>query len=234
MRRAAVIVPVHDEEDRLGACLASVLVAAERAGVATLVVVALDACTDGSAGVVAAAGPSVTALELTARNVGIARRAAADLALRTAGVPADELWLATTDADTVVPPTWLADQLALADAGVEAVAGVVEVLDWAGHAPHVPERFLGRYRSAGGGGGDAVGHPHVHGANLGVRGHAYLAAGGFPALACGEDVALWAALGRAGCTRMATRALTVSTSARTAARAPQGFAADLCELADPA
>ena len=37
-------------------------------------------------------------------------------------------------------------------------------------------------------------HPHVHGAHLGVRGSAYLACGGFPALPVSEDVALVRAL----------------------------------------
>lgn len=38
------------------------------------------------------------------------------------------------------------------------------------------------------------GHPHVHGANLGVGSEPYRAAGGFPALAHGEDRALVATL----------------------------------------
>src|SRR5690606_39684918 len=42
------------------------------------------------------------------------------------------------------------------------------------------------------------GHPHVHGANLGVSAAAYRAVGGFPPLAAHEDQALVAALARDG------------------------------------
>jgi hypothetical protein len=86
--------------------------------------------------------------------------------------PADpaRLWLATTDADTVVPPGWLARQLAHAVAGWDAVAGTVEVTDWSGHAAWVQASFDAAYRVWR----PVQPHPHVHGANLGVRGSAYL------------------------------------------------------------
>jgi hypothetical protein len=70
---------------------------------------------------------------------------------------------------------------------------------------------------------------HVHGANLGVRLSAYLAAGGFPAVRTHEDVHLVEAVRRLG------RSIVVGedpvvTSSRLAARAPDGFAHFLARL----
>ena len=70
----------------------------------------------------------------------------------------------------------------------------------------------------------------MHGANLGFRASAYLAAGGFPALPTAEDRALVAELAAAGARVLRTRALPVTTSARREARAPHGFSRHLAEL----
>jgi hypothetical protein len=70
----------------------------------------------------------------------------------------------------------------------------------------------------------------VHGANLGFSAAAYLRAGGFPDVPTGEDHALVAALEAVGCRVLRTRALTVVTSARREARAPDGFSDYLAEL----
>ncbi|RYY84013.1 MAG: glycosyltransferase family 2 protein, partial [Comamonadaceae bacterium] len=67
------------------------------------------------------------------------------------------------------------------------------------------------------------GHRHVHGANLGVSATAYRRAGGFPALACSEDVALVEALKAMGANIAWSAAPRVSTSARANARARGGF-----------
>jgi len=75
------------------------------------------------------------------------------------------------------------------------------------------------------------GHPHVHGANLGVRGDAYLALGGWPALPTGEDTELARRASSAGHLRIArTAAIPVVTSTRRAGRAPQGFSGYLRDL----
>jgi cellulose synthase/poly-beta-1,6-N-acetylglucosamine synthase-like glycosyltransferase len=70
----------------------------------------------------------------------------------------------------------------------------------------------------------------VHGANLGFRAAAYLRAGGFPDVATGEDRALVTALTATGSRVQYTRALTVTTSARRDARAPDGFGHYLAKL----
>ncbi|MEV5752240.1 glycosyltransferase [Actinoallomurus sp. NPDC052308] len=195
---AGVVVPAHDEERLLPACLRAL-------GDATVVVVA-DACTDRTAAV--ARGHGAMVVEVEARNVGVARAAGVRELLRR-GVS----WVATTDADTLVPPTWLATQLRCAADGWEAVVGTVTVADWTGHPRHRPAAYARHY---------AADSP-VHGANLGFSAAAYRAAGGFPPLATGEDRALVTALERAGRRVLRTRRLPVVTSARRHYRAPYGF-----------
>ena len=72
-------------------------------------------------------------------------------------------------------------------------------------------------------------HRHVHGANVGCRADAYVAAGGFLALSSDEDVALAGAL--AGRRTVRTGAIPVLTSARRVARLHGGFADYLIKLA---
>ena len=102
------------------------------------------------------------------------------------------MWLATTDADTLVPADWLVRHLRHAAAGWDAVVGTVTVTDWADHPPEVPPLFYEHYATARGT------HSHVHGANLGFRAEAYLAAGGFSPSPTAEDHALVDALTAAG------------------------------------
>ena len=227
--RAGVVVPAHDEEELLPACLAALRTAAGAAGVPVRLLVVADACTDATAAVAAAAGAEV--IRIRARNVGAARAAGmARLLRRMEGTnPAAPglatTWLVTTDADTVVPPDWLRRQLGYADQGWDVVLGTVTVTDWAGHPPHAPAVFAARYEFGAGP------HPHVHGANLGIRASAYLAAGGFRPLPTAEDHALLAAATEAGCQVLQAGDITVETSARRQARAPRGFSHALRALA---
>ena len=102
------------------------------------------------------------------------------------------------------------------------------VTDWSEHPPQVPIAFEARYESGG------RRHPHVHGANLGIRASAYLAAGGFTPLRTAEDHALVAAAARAGCSVLRASDIPVRPSARRQARAPLGFGHLLRTLAPPA
>lgn len=78
------------------------------------------------------------------------------------------------------------------------------------------------------------GHPHVHGANFGIRADVYSALGGWQALACGEDDALAARATSASHLRIArTARIPVVTSTRLQARAPDGFSSYLRELVTP-
>jgi glycosyltransferase involved in cell wall biosynthesis len=221
-----VIIPAHNEEASLGGCLQTVLRAADHAGLRSekvVVVVALDACTDGSEDV-AAAFP-VTLLRLQARNVGMARAAAALTLLATG---AD--WLACTDADTVVAEDWLYQQLKLRnEAGADAVCGTISVVDWTPHLARLQvllQRFYASYT-------DVDGHRHIHGANFGVSAQAYRRAGGFQPLGCGEDVDLVKALEASGATIAWSSAPRVVTSARIDSKARGGFGDTLSALSIP-
>ncbi|HEY0717705.1 MAG TPA: glycosyltransferase [Streptosporangiaceae bacterium] len=231
-----VVVPAHDEEELLPACLAALaaavtVAAAERPGLRVRIVVAADACTDGTIAVARRAGALV--VPLTVRNVGMARAAGLAELLRPGTTawsgPAPgpgALWLATTDADSMVPAHWLSDQLGYADAGWDAVVGTVTVADWAGHADSTVQEFARRY------GTWQDWHPHVHGANLGFTAAAYQAAGGFPPLRTGEDHALVASVQAHGFRLLRSAAVSVVTSARVRYRAPAGFGSDLATLND--
>jgi cellulose synthase/poly-beta-1,6-N-acetylglucosamine synthase-like glycosyltransferase len=232
IEHVAVVVPARDEERLLPLCLASVLVAA--AGLQALasgplrrpgsvdVVLALDSCTDGSPEV--ARRFPVRVVELGAGSVGAARRAGARTALRAAtaaAAPFSATWLACTDADTTVSPDWLVRHVAAADAGADAVLGTVEPDAAEDSALARAWPRLHHLRE---------GHPHVHGANLGVRADAYLAVGGFGDRAVDEDVELVARLRRAGRTCVATDRVRVRTSSRRAGRVPHGFSSYLAAL----
>lgn len=227
-----IAVPAHDEEASLGACLAALLLAARNpvlGGEAVAVLVVLDACGDGSRAVVrhnqplfAAAGVALDCIEVDERRVGAARAAGARRLLALGA-----RWLAFTDADTRVSPQWLAAQLAL-DADV--VCGSVAVDDWSPHAERADalrEHFARNYQ-------DRDGHRHIHGANLGVSAAAYLAAGGFEAVPCHEDVLLVRALERTGARFAWSAQPRVFTSARTDARARGGFGDTLLRVLDEA
>lgn len=205
----AVLIPAHNEDALIGACLLSVQAAARHPalhGEAVVVIVALDRCTDATAAIVARAGAH--AVVLSHGNVGLARAAAATCALALGA-----RWLASTDADTRVPADWLVAQLAT---GADAFCGVVVVDDWEDYAPDLVRAFLG----------DAPivdGHPHIHGANMGVSADAYRRCGGFQSLTVSEDVALIEAMAALGLRIARLAQPRVLTSARRLARATGGF-----------
>lgn len=208
-----VAIPAHNEEALLGACLQSVVQAAghvELCGEEARIVVVLDDCTDGSLAI--AQGFPVCIVQTSARSVGAARAIGAEHLLA-----AGARWLAFTDADTEVSPSWLVRQLAL---GTDAVCGSVAVADWSCFADDA-ERMRAHFESTY---VDRDGHRHIHGANIGVSARAYLACGGFPALAQNEDVGLVRALMTSGASIAWSASPRVFTSARRHARATGGFA----------
>ncbi|MFF4651690.1 glycosyltransferase [Streptomyces sp. NPDC001380] len=251
IRAIAVVVPARDEERLLGGCLASVRRAARHprvAGLPVRLVVVADSCQDRTAAIARHAGAEVATIR--ACNVGAARargtdRALAEVLSPSRGPAPDELWLAHTDADTRVPYGWLARQLSYAEQGWDAVVGTVQVLDWSEHPPGTAERFQRQYATPVRPsvetapkptlrGGPRAEHPHVHGANLGVRADAYRSAGGFAALAVGEDHALVAALEALGRPVRRAADLPVITSARRGVRARGGFGDTISALSLPA
>jgi glycosyltransferase involved in cell wall biosynthesis len=156
---------------------------------------------------------------IDARAVGQARSVAAKVALERYTRSLKYCWLANTDADCEVPTSWLADHLAIARMGVDAVAGIVDVDSFAEHNPFAGDRFRLNYHVHADGT-----HPHVHGANMGVRADAYLRAGGWLALETAEDHDLWHRLHQTGHHPLSAAKLQVTTSGRKIGRAPHGFA----------
>ncbi|GHC85024.1 glycosyl transferase [Nocardiopsis terrae] len=224
-----VVVPAHEEAASIVPCLRAVHASLRLCGVAPErrhSVVVADDCTDATAALARREGARV--VEVAHRNVGAARRAGAARALELVRPRAmEDVWLATTDADTLVPVHWLPAQLALARTA-DAVVGTVEVRDWSERPSWLAEHFARTYPLA-----RADGHPHVHGANLGVRASAYLACGGFPELARAEDHALVTALAAGGYRVSRPRDLRVVTSARRASRAAGGFGDCLSRISAP-
>lgn len=217
--RVAVVIPAYHEAAVIGACLDSVAVAADRCPVTVRVIVVADSCRDGTAGIARAAGADV--VEVALRNVGMVR-AVGSLHALAGGTRG--LWLAHTDADSAVPPGWLAGQLAHARGGADVTAGRIRVDEWPDWVPDLRAHHDRRYR---------YGHRHVHGCNLGLSAEAYLRAGGFPPLPVGEDRALVRAADRAGLAVAYPPDITVRTSSRRHARVAEGgFHAYLAALAD--
>lgn len=221
IRWIGVVIPAHNEQVLLPASVAAVQVAAKAAPVPVEILVVLDSCTDGSE---RAAAPAAT-VRVAAHNVGRARRTGFDHALRQRpeAITDSQSWLATTDADTVVPPDWLVRMLNHAAAGWDAVAGTVCVSDWSDQPASVRDAWEADYENHDH-------HRHVHGANLGVRADAYRRVGGVPAVGLAEDALLIAALEAEECRVFRAGDLPVITSARPAGRATGGFATYLRKL----
>lgn len=238
--RVEVVMPAHDEEHHLEQALHALQAAARaladrRPSTAVGITVVLDHCTDGSADIAAraaAADQRFRVLHQAFRNAGASRAAGAAAALgRGRPGPAntymesarlESTWLASTDADSRVPENWLWRQLELADAGWDVVLGSVEP-DSRGMDPEVLRTWRLRHPVE-------ERHPHVYGANLGVRASAYRLAGGFPEVPSSEDRVLVGRLRRRGFAVLATDTTRVVTSGRTSARAPHGFGAYLRTL----
>ncbi len=219
----AVVVPARDEEELLPRCLRSIEHAVSelrrgRRRVTVEVLVVLDGCRDGSATVVAQHGAHALACDLG--RVGAVRHLGVSALLRRHRH--DSTWIACTDADSVVPTHWLAEQLALADSGADVVVGTVEPLGLMGEG--IRAAWWARHDLR-------EGHMHVHGANLGMRASTYVRLGGFAPLALHEDADL---VQRARCDSsvqvIATDRLRVSTSTRSEARCAGGFADYLADL----
>ncbi|MFI1412232.1 glycosyltransferase [Streptomyces sp. NPDC020707] len=239
----AVVVPAHNEERRIAACLRSLRVAAAQvAPLPVVIVVVADACTDATAVLAARGGAHV--VETRGRNVGLARAAGVERALELLADDGRHAWLAMTDADTTVPAAWLTHQVARAAEGHDAVLGTIRLAptitaDALLRARHDAAYFRTRRShgaGAGAGAGGAWEHPHVHGANLGVSAAAYLRVGGFAPLTTGEDRDLAARLTATGHRVARTDRHPVRTAARLRGRAPGGLAdllASLCPTPAP-
>jgi glycosyltransferase involved in cell wall biosynthesis len=221
----AVLIPARNEEVLLGRCLKSVIRAIDSLPLtvrATIVLVS-DCSTDRTGEIgYSLIGGYGSVLHTRAGTVGTARATAASYAVAKTTTPLSNVWLANTDADCMVPPSWLNDQIHYAASGVEAVAGIISVDNFDEHGPEVPARFHSRYSIRADGT-----HPHIHGANLGVRADRYIEIGGWANLKTAEDHDLWGRLRSTDARLLSSAQLRVVTSGRRVGRAPAGFAGAL-------
>ncbi|PTL71429.1 glycosyl transferase [Rathayibacter caricis DSM 15933] len=218
-----VVVPAHDEEERIGGLIASVQASATRLlrshpGLAVRLLIAADGCTDATAERARAAGAEV--LELERCGVGAARSAGIAHALSSAPAPVERIWIANTDADTRVPVDWLLAHVEHAhrhDVLVGTVRPDPDDLEPAMYARwrHTRERE------------QSIGS--IHGANLGVRAGCYLLAGGFGVEPLHEDVRLVERLHAIGARVGATDRGEVVTSGRRDNRVDGGYGGYLHE-----
>jgi cellulose synthase/poly-beta-1,6-N-acetylglucosamine synthase-like glycosyltransferase len=224
IRWVGVVVPARNESELLPGCLERLTVAAGAVDVPVRIVVVLDDCTDDSGRICAQRG--IQTFQICARNVGLARATGFNGLIGHEAWPSS-VWLATTDADTLVDPTWIRDQLQLASSGTDVVIGVVRLR----HDGILAERRLAHEAAYARlfAGDDS--HRHVHGANLGIRASVYLRAGGFQPLTNHEDRHLVQRLQNLdGVTIVTSRSISVATSSRSHGRCEQGFAATLARV----
>lgn len=228
-RQILVAVPARNEAETIQACIESIDAASRWVDVPVTLVVAADSCSDTTAATARAvevARCDLVVIEGRWGRAGAARAAAVETgsALHRG---ANGCWIANTDADCVVPASWLATQIDLAG-GVAAIGGVVH-LDPDTTDPDLLDAFDASYQL------DGDRHPHVHGANIGLSGDAYRTVGGWcPRTEVGEDHLLWDRLVARGHLVRQTTSLSVVTSARVRSRVVGGFATNLGHLDRPA
>ncbi|VXA96184.1 Glycosyltransferase family 2 protein [Plantibacter sp. T3] len=236
LRRIDAVVPAHDEEELIGACLDALLVARaavlrRRPELQVGIVVVLDDCRDDTARIVRErlAGfdsDEMVTVVIDERSVGAARRAGVAAAMGSGiggagAADVSERWIANTDADSRVPEDWFSVHADAFDDGVDVLLGTVRP-DFTDFSEDDVERW-------------SLTHPpghlpgNVHGANLGVRADRLDELGGFRELPEHEDVELVERARAAGLRVVPTLDAPVETSGRRRGRTPGGYAAFLAE-----
>ena len=221
IRRIGVVVPAHDEETRVRRCIEALSRAAQAVSVPVTVMVVLDDCSDRTEQVCRSLPVDILAVK--ARAVGVARHAGIT-SLLSGAMDLGTIWISNTDADSVVPITWLRNQLELASSGADVVVGTVGLFD---EENQLGKGFRDMYSL---GVCPSAGHAHVHGANFAFRASAYLNVGGFPPLAVHEDRSLLQRLESSGAMVVRSTRIRVQTSARLVGRCEGGFATVLRQL----
>jgi glycosyltransferase involved in cell wall biosynthesis len=216
-----VVVPVRNEELRLGRCLTALDHARRRTGSGpdgrdcVRVVLVLDRCTDRSADI-AATQTWIETVVTDHGRVGAARAAGVAYALSNSTHPLDRTWIACTDGDSAVPADWLQTHRAHAAAGTDLLLGTV-CPDPGELGPTALRQWFALHVLA-------EGHRHVFGANLGIRAQTYLRAGGFADVDAHEDQRLATAVRRLHGRVVSSATSPVLTSGRTVGRTGAGFA----------
>ena len=241
--RCCVVVPAHDEEDLVGACVTAL---GNQAGVRRgehEVLLVLDHCTDRTAehahAAAAASDIPLHLLQSGERGVGATRRAGMDAASdRLDSLRRPQGLIACTDADSVPVPDWVAAQLAVADRGARAIGGRIELSAAEGavlgpgvlarRARQARRRHL-RLLGADTPAGSTFEHWQFSGASMAVTAQTYRSVGGMSRRLALEDEAFERALHVAGIPIQRSLAVRVTTSGRLRGRAPAGLAHDLAE-----
>lgn len=219
------VIPARNEEELIAECLESVLKASRNLlKLATFeILVGVDSSQDKTAKIAQTIiGKNGVVIELNERNVGSVRRIISSRAIAPYLKRLSSCWIANTDADSIVPDSWLTHQLHHASNDILAIAGIIDVGSFSEYPPEIEDIFRLSYTL-----NDDGSHPHIHGANFGVRADAYVEAGGWPAIKTSEDHALWHALTQLGVSKISDSSLKVLTSGRRNGRAPNGFATAL-------
>lgn len=217
-----MVIPAHNEEFTIESCLRATLRSLDQCHIAdSWVIVVADACHDATVSLARAIlGARGGVVECTARSPGVARQLGVSALLERFGAIAPStLWIANTDADSQPTVDWIAQQLRLADQGFCAVAGIVQVEGIDDLSPETVTTLLKDYITHQDGS-----HPHVHGANLGIRGDTYVDAGGWSSLRVAEDHCLWSRVRARDWRVVASTSSVVQTSGRLIGRAVGGFA----------
>ena len=218
-----VIVPARNERARIGPCLTALASARDRAvdrfGIPVRILVVLDSCTDDTAAQISA-DLGIGSITCQHRSVGAARALGARTVLD--GLSHESTWLANTDADSRVPLDWLTRMIEVANTGAHLTLGTIR--------PDLAANTLDYHRWSR----EYIphdGHPHIHGANLGIRADTYLDLGGWPCVTHDEDVELvLRATARTGLRIVRTDSIPVVTSARYSGRTPAGFSHYMAHL----
>jgi GT2 family glycosyltransferase len=234
-----VAVPARDEAGAVEDCLAGLDRSIRHARHLDLiddvvVIVSAHRCSDNTAAValrtlVKLGVRGEVLVDDEADNVGTVRDRASRHGLALLRDPR-ETWVFSTDADTVVGPDWIVQVLAVAaQHDTACVVGLAALDAWHGSIAGLCayRDLLDRKLHLGSPGNE---HHHVYGANLAVRTDAYLAVGGFPDIAHGEDQQLVDSIDAAGYGVARTCQVTVTTSGRFRGRAGGGLADLLLRL----
>ena len=249
-RPAAIIaIPARNEAARIGRCLAALAMQRDRFGApvaegAFEVLILANNCTDATADIARETASNLpyelsvieSTLPAESATAGGARRFAMDAAAARIDGSPDGILL-TTDADSIVSPTWFTDTMRHFEQGADCVAGYIDA-----DPPEIVglgARFLSRGRLEDTylrqvAEIDARCDPRPHdpwpnhrvssGASLAVRLSAYRAIGGLPPRALGEDRALTELLDRHGFKVRHALDVSVVTSCRLDGRAAGGAA----------
>jgi hypothetical protein len=252
---ACVIIPVRNEEERVGNALKALASQVDLAGSPLdpgtfEILVLLNNCSDQSSDIVRDFARTHPALRLHAvekhlprscANIGYVRRLLMEEAssrFTAIGHPGGAIL--STDADSCASPEWIAASLDELARGLDAIGGRISLheAEYRGLAPDLRRDYLRDLRY-----GRLVAeleslldpipcdpwprHHQHFGASLGVKASAYRKAGGIPEVEYLEDVALWQALLRTDARLRHSPRIRVRTSARLHGRVAVGLSSHL-------